>query len=205
MRRVRERHRGPGPNRLFRKRVKSICEAHGIAPRFEGYDALIAAVIGKPMRVVVGRGTKAGLPVAKTRSCRRPPKTGEARVRRASQKGPGATLIVGFDSEYQRAGGGRNDVVCLSFAALDPDTGKLAAAPFPARRRTGAAARRRPARWRGPWWLRKTGVITRTPHRIVLAAHWSRADLPAFRDFSTLKRRFDSPGRRSPPPPSPRS
>ena len=56
---------GTRPKPPFRKRVKSICEAHGIAPRFEGYDALIAAVIGKPMRVVVGRGTKAGLPVAK--------------------------------------------------------------------------------------------------------------------------------------------
>ena len=55
----------PAQTALFRKRVKSICEAHGIAPRFESHDALIAAVIGKPMRVVVGRGTKAGLPVAK--------------------------------------------------------------------------------------------------------------------------------------------
>ena len=55
----------PAQTVLFRKRVKSICEAHGIAPRFESHDALIAAVIGKPMRVVVGRGTKAGLPVAK--------------------------------------------------------------------------------------------------------------------------------------------
>ena len=55
----------PAQTALFRRRVKSICEAHGIAPRFESHDALIAAVIGKPMRVVVGRGTKAGLPVAK--------------------------------------------------------------------------------------------------------------------------------------------
>jgi hypothetical protein len=49
----------------FRKRLKTICEAHGVEPRFDGYDALIAAIIGKPMRVVVGRGTKAGMPVAK--------------------------------------------------------------------------------------------------------------------------------------------
>jgi hypothetical protein len=55
----------PAQTTLFRKRVKSICEAHGIAPRFESLDALIAAVIGKQMRIVVGRGTKAGLPVAK--------------------------------------------------------------------------------------------------------------------------------------------
>jgi hypothetical protein len=55
----------PAQTALFRKRVRSICEAHGIAPRFESHDALIAAVIGKPMRVVVGRGTRAGLPVAK--------------------------------------------------------------------------------------------------------------------------------------------
>jgi hypothetical protein len=38
---------------------------HDVEPRFDGYDALIAAVIGKPMRVIVGRGTKAGMPVAK--------------------------------------------------------------------------------------------------------------------------------------------
>ena len=31
------------------------------------------------------------------------------------------------------------------------------------------------------------------PARMILAAHWSRADLPAFRDFPSLKCRFDSP------------
>ena len=55
----------PAQTALFRNRIKAICEAHHIEPRFDGYDALIAAMIGKPMRVVVGRGTKAGLPVAK--------------------------------------------------------------------------------------------------------------------------------------------
>jgi hypothetical protein len=55
----------PAQTALLRKRVKGVCEAHGIPPRFLSHDALIAAVIGKPMRVVVGRGTRAGLPVAK--------------------------------------------------------------------------------------------------------------------------------------------
>ena len=46
-------------------------------------------------------------------------------MRRASQKGPGATLIVGLDSEYERSGRDRNHVLCLSFAAIDPDTGTM--------------------------------------------------------------------------------
>ncbi len=37
------------------------------------------------------------------------------------------------------------------------------------------------------------GVVMAMPARIILAAHWSRADLPAFRDFPWLKCRFDSP------------
>jgi len=55
----------PAQTALFRRRTQSICEAHGIAPRFQGYDALISAIMGKPMRVVVGRRIKAGVPVAK--------------------------------------------------------------------------------------------------------------------------------------------
>jgi hypothetical protein len=55
----------PAQTALLRRRVKSICEAHGLALLFESHHALIAVVIGKPMRVVVGRGAKAGLPVAK--------------------------------------------------------------------------------------------------------------------------------------------
>jgi hypothetical protein len=39
----------------------------------------------------------------------------------------------------------------------------------------------------------KARIIPRAPDRILLAAHWSRADLPAFRDFPQLKLRFDSP------------
>ena len=39
----------------------------------------------------------------------------------------------------------------------------------------------------------KEGIVRRAPDRIVLAAHLSRADLPAFRDFPRLKLRFDSP------------
>ena len=52
-------------------------------------------------------------------------------MRRASQKGPGATLIVGFDSEYERSDQDRNDVLCLSFAALDPETGAMESGVLP--------------------------------------------------------------------------
>jgi hypothetical protein len=48
-----------------RARIRAVLDAHGIAPRFNGYDQLSRAIIGKEMQVVVGRGTKAGLPVAK--------------------------------------------------------------------------------------------------------------------------------------------
>jgi hypothetical protein len=116
-------------------------------------------------------------------------------VRRASQKSPGATLIIGFDSEYQRAGPGRNDVLCLSFAALNPDTGGVESGVLPItdnndrRHRPGLSASL--ARVVSAAW--KAGVISTAPDRIILAAHWSRADLPAFRDYPRLKRRFDSP------------
>lgn len=55
----------PAKTAPFYARIKAFSEAHGIVPKFDGYDALIAAILGKPMRVTVGRGTKAGMPVAK--------------------------------------------------------------------------------------------------------------------------------------------
>jgi hypothetical protein len=116
-------------------------------------------------------------------------------VRRASQKGPGATLIVGFDTEYQRSDRHRNDVVCLSFAALDQDTGAMDSGVLHV---TGGSDRRnRPslaaslAKVVSAAW--KAGIIATAPDRVLLAAHWSRADLPAFRDFPQVKRRLDSP------------
>ena len=112
------------------------------------------------------------------------------------RKSPGATLIVGFDSEYQRSGPGRNDVLCLSFAALDPDTGDDGIRRAPRQRRhrptasPDAGGVAGPGRVSRPEGRRSSASA---PDRIVLAAHWSRADLPAFRDFPRLKLRFDSP------------
>ena len=116
-------------------------------------------------------------------------------MRRASQKGPGATLIVGLDSEYERSGRDRNHVLCLSFAAINPDTGTMSSGVLDVK--DGTDRRHRPtlaaSLARVVSAALKGGIVRRAPDRIVLAAHWSRADLPAFRDFPRLKLRFDSP------------
>ena len=116
-------------------------------------------------------------------------------MRRASQKGPGATLIVGLDSEYERSGRDRNHVLCLSFAAINPDTGTMSSGVLDVK--DGTDRRHRPtlaaSLARVVSAALKGGIVRRAPDQIVLAAHWSRADLPAFRDFPRLKLRFDSP------------
>jgi hypothetical protein len=111
------------------------------------------------------------------------------------KKGVGPTLIVGFDSEYERSGQDRNDVLCLSFAVLDLQTGAMESGVLHVT--DGSDRRSRPtlaaslARVVSAAW--KVGIISGAPDRILLAAHWSRADLPAFRGFPKLKLRFDSP------------
>ena len=121
-------------------------------------------IIGRRLRVICSMPAMPdSLRRRSPRSCRWPPRTTEAARRRTPPMGSGATLIIGFDSEYQRVGPKRNDVVCLAFSALDPETGKLEAATIPVL--GGADRRGRPtaaaalARVLGT--ARRAGVITR--------------------------------------------
>jgi hypothetical protein len=103
-------------------------------------------------------------------------------------------IIVGIDSEYARRGD-KNDVVCVSLALIDTSTGKTHA-----RCRMVADGLDRRCRFTLHgclvWFLdsaMKNGAIHQPPTKLTLAAHWSRADMPAFRDYSSLKHRLDSP------------
>ena len=50
---------------LGRALLKAIFQAHGIEPTFDSYDAVIGAIIGRRMRMILRHARKAGLPVAK--------------------------------------------------------------------------------------------------------------------------------------------
>jgi hypothetical protein len=117
-------------------------------------------------------------------------------------------LIVALDTEYARHRDGedhgelpeaeearRNHVLCYAAMLLDPATGRGASGIIPTegpehRRRLhlgGLLARLLVA-------ARAAGVIGEIPSRmrLVLVMHFSRADLPGFRDFPRLKRLVDS-------------
>ena len=116
-------------------------------------------------------------------------------------------LIVAVDTEYARHRDGedfgelpeaekrRNHVLCYSVTLLNPTSGRTAIAIIhtdgPEHRRRlylgGLLARLLVA-------AREAGLITEIPDRLrlVLVMHFSRADLPGFRDFHQLKRLVDS-------------
>jgi hypothetical protein len=115
------------------------------------------------------------------------------------------TLVIGFDTEFVRGyhldtiPDEQNAVLCYSFAVYNPRTGQKAshvfhvAGPHKNRRRDLRAF--------------TAEIITAASHSglidspdrkpptqmiIALVAHFSRADLPAFRDFAKLKSKFDN-------------
>jgi hypothetical protein len=55
----------PAQAALGRALLKAIFQAHGIEPTFDSYDAVIGAIIGRRMRVILLHTCKAGLPLAK--------------------------------------------------------------------------------------------------------------------------------------------
>ena len=110
-------------------------------------------------------------------------------------------LIVGFDTEYVRGSylddsipDDDNAVVSYQMAVYAPETGAKKSGVIP----TEGLSRRNRLSMRG--FLTRLvaaataeGMITPTGKiRIALVAHFSRADLPGFRDFNKLKARFDA-------------
>ena len=110
-------------------------------------------------------------------------------------------LIVGFDTEYVRGShlddsipDDDNAVVSYQMAVYAPSTGQKKSGVI----RTEGLSRRNRLSMRGflnmvvaaaiaEGMIRPTGKLN-----IAMVAHFSRADLPGFRDFNKLKKRFDA-------------
>ena len=110
-------------------------------------------------------------------------------------------LVVGFDTEYVRGSylgdstpDDDNAVVSYQMAAYSPATGLKKSGVIP----TEGLSRRNRLSMRGFLGRVVTaaiaeGMIPLTGKlKIALVAHFSRADLPGFRDFNKLKKRFDA-------------
>ena len=125
-------------------------------------------------------------------------------VESPEQSGPdpgAAAVVIGFDSEYTASPtGGLHDVVSLQLVSIDPKFELLI--PIA----NGAERRHRPtlAAALSAFFREAIAakVISEQPDKIILAAHWSRADLPSLRDFPKLKRQVDSPESRTRPCPA---
>ncbi len=112
-------------------------------------------------------------------------------------------LIVGFDTEYTRgtddfslpeSANNRNRVLSYQLYFLDTETGRgdgLCLAITNGHKLTGRFTLATLLS-RGLENARRKGIIARIPNKIILAAHFWRADLPSLRDFSKLKREIDA-------------
>jgi hypothetical protein len=101
------------------------------------------------------------------------------------------TIIVGFDSEWTPVQKGRNRVLSYQLVVLDAETGQTSKTFI---RLEGATRRSRKSL---TWLLSvalikalREGVIPCIPHKLILAAHFARADLTTLRDFDEIKRRL---------------
>lgn len=113
------------------------------------------------------------------------------------------SIIVGFDTEFVRQApdftlpeieGKQNRVLSYQFYVLD-STGRQGAGlviPVPnGQKRTGRSTLASLLGRTFEFALRH-GVIGGVPDKIILACHFSRADLPSLRDFDKLKRSVNS-------------
>ena len=110
-------------------------------------------------------------------------------------------LVIAFDTEFVRDYGPdtplqqrANRVLCYSFAVANLDTGQTA--EYLEELRDGKGSRPdRPtfAQLIGQVLVkaRVDGLFTTRPEELFLVAHFTRADLPAFRDWKRLRRKFD--------------
>ena len=117
--------------------------------------------------------------------------------------GAGATVIIGFDTEYefmtnedvelpdQRPG---NHVLCYTFTVADPTDfeNRISGIIY-----TQGPTKRHRLEFNG--FLTgtiqcaiKAGLLAGPPERVFACCHFSRADLPGFRDFKSLKRTIDA-------------
>jgi hypothetical protein len=99
--------------------------------------------------------------------------------------------IVGFDSEWTATGKGENRILSWQFAVLNTDTGAMSDTFIepegPTRRhRIALSGGLSQALQRA----RLEGVIPFVPDKLIVAAHFARADLTTVRDFHAHKRRL---------------
>jgi hypothetical protein len=104
-----------------------------------------------------------------------------------------APLWVAFDTEYELAAR-RNDILCYSYGAFNPDTGltcKFIFHVYPDWRNQYVRLTLGGFLSRVIRHALKEGVVQTYPRSIVMVAHFTRADLSMFADFhSDLKRRL---------------
>jgi hypothetical protein len=103
---------------------------------------------------------------------------------------PQPRIIVGFDSEWV-ADGQLNKMLSYQMVVLNADTGKMSESYFPLDGRT--SRRPKDLGWLLAHALRRAitdRVITTYPDKLILAAHFARADLTALADFNEIKSRL---------------
>src|SRR6185295_13637862 len=110
---------------------------------------------------------------------------------------------VGFDTEFTRQApenslsetdGNRNRVLSYQLYFLDIDTGRGSGLVLPVingHKLTGRITLGT-LLGKGLEFAKHEGIIREIPVKIILAAHFWRADLPALRDFPTLKGKVDA-------------
>ena len=106
-------------------------------------------------------------------------------------------LIIGLDTEYVRVSEKDNRIVSYQFALFNPRTGKRGSGlitpngPRPQNRFSlGGCLGRVLAVAEQDGFIDTVDGMLPPKARILIVAHFSRADLPGFRDFRRLKRRF---------------
>ncbi len=112
-------------------------------------------------------------------------------------------LIVGFDTEYTRCAsefdlpepdGRRNRVLSYQFYFLDPRTGREGSLLIPIENGDKLTGRLTLGSLLGKAlaFAKREGIIDAIHDRIILAAHFWRADFPSLRDFKKLKKKVDA-------------
>ena len=99
--------------------------------------------------------------------------------------------IVGFDSEWTYTKKGENRILSYQFVVLNAETGAISETFLEP---TGPTRRHRISLGHGLSIAlnkaRSEGVIPLVPTRLIVAAHFARADITALRDFDAMKRRL---------------
>jgi hypothetical protein len=103
---------------------------------------------------------------------------------------PQPTVIIGFDSEWTRLQKNLNWVLSYQLVVLNAETGQTSETFVKLDGKTRRS--RKSLTWLLSIALHKAmgeGAIPRVPDKLVLSAHFARADLTHLRDFHEIKRR----------------